>query len=169
VISLPVSWVYAKLAGVFPRSGGDYVYVSRVLHPALGFTSNLSYCIWGMFYVGVSGVFLGVYGVAPLLRVLGAYTSSTALSDAGNWFGEPLGQFLMATGLIAVFTAIFTFGGMRLYFRIQAVKLRPGDAGPPRPRDLGPADVPRRGPGQPRRAARRHRQQAAVAAGQRWR
>lgn len=121
VISLPVSWVYAKLAGVFPRSGGDYVYVSRILHPALGFTSNLSYCIWGMFYVGVSGVFLGIYGVAPLLRVLGAYTENAAIADAGNWFAEPLGQFVMAVGLIAIFTAVFIFGGMRLYFRIQAM------------------------------------------------
>src|SRR4051794_2122099 len=34
VISLPISWVYAKLAAVYPRAGGDYVYVSRVLHPA---------------------------------------------------------------------------------------------------------------------------------------
>jgi APA family basic amino acid/polyamine antiporter len=121
VISLPVSWVYAKLAGVFPRSGGDYVYVSRILHPALAFTSNLSYCIWGMFYIGVSGVFLGIYGVAPLLRVLGAYADSTSLASAGNWFAEPFGNFVMAVGLIAVFTAIFVFGGMRLYFRIQAI------------------------------------------------
>lgn len=121
VISLPVSWVYAKLAGVFPRSGGDYVYVSRVIHPAIGFMSNLSYCIWGMFYVGVAGVFLGVYGVAPLLRVIGAYTESGAVADAGNWFAEPLGQFVMAVGLIGVFTAIFVFGGLRLYFRVQAV------------------------------------------------
>jgi amino acid transporter len=121
IISLPVSWVYAKLAGVFPRSGGDYVYVSRIVHPAVGFTSNLSYCIWGTFYIGVSGVFLGIYGVAPLLRVLAGYSGSTGLADAGNWFAKPLGNFVMAVGLIAVFTAIFIFGGMRLYFRIQAV------------------------------------------------
>jgi APA family basic amino acid/polyamine antiporter len=121
VISLPISWVYAKLSGVFPRSGGDYVFVSRIVHPAIGFASNLSYCIWGTFYIGVSGVFLGIYGVAPLLRVLGAYTSSRGLADAGNWFAQPLGNFLMAVGLIALFTAIFTFGGLRTYFRIQSV------------------------------------------------
>ncbi len=121
VVSLPISWVYAKLAAVYPRAGGDYVYVSRVLHPALGFTSNLSYCLWGTFYIGVSGVFLGVYGVAPLLRVIGAYSGSTGIAEVGNWFAEPLGSFLMAVGLIAVFTAIFTFGGMKLYFKIQSV------------------------------------------------
>lgn len=120
-ISLPVSWVYAKLSAVYPRSGGDYVYVSRIVHPALAFTSNLSYCIWGTFYIGVSGVFMGIYGIAPLLRVIGAYSGSTSVADAGNWFAEPTGKFLMAVGLIALFVILFTVGGMRLYFRIQAV------------------------------------------------
>ncbi|HEX3359873.1 MAG TPA: APC family permease [Solirubrobacterales bacterium] len=120
-ISLPISWVYAKLAGVYPRSGGDYVFVSRILHPAIGFTSNLSYCIWGTFYIGVSGVFLGIYGVAPILRVVGAYAGSSSLAEAGNWFAEPLGNFVMAVALITVFTAVFIFGGLRTYFRIQSV------------------------------------------------
>lgn len=120
VIAVPVSYVYARLASVYPRSGGDYVFVSRVLHPAVAFTSNLSYCIWGTFYIGVSGVFLGVYGLAPLFRVLGAYSGNQALADAGNWFAEPLGQFLMAAGLIIVFVVVFAIGGMRLYFKIQS-------------------------------------------------
>jgi APA family basic amino acid/polyamine antiporter len=69
--AVPVSLVYAKLSAAYPRSGGDYVFVSRIVHPAIAFMSNFSYCVWGTFYIGVSGVFLGVYGVAPLLRVLG--------------------------------------------------------------------------------------------------
>jgi amino acid transporter len=120
VISLPVSYIYAKLGGVFPRSGGDYVFVSRIIHPALGFMSNLSYCIWAAFYVGVGGVFLGLYGIAPILRVLGAYSQNKALVDAGNWFADPTGKFIMAVGLLAVFTAIFIFGGLRAYFRVQS-------------------------------------------------
>jgi APA family basic amino acid/polyamine antiporter len=121
IIALPVSYVYAKLGATFPRSGGDYVFVSRIVHPALAFTSNLSYCIWGAFYIGVSGVFLGVYGLAPLFRVLGAYLGSKGLAAAGNWFAGPTGEFVMAAGLIVLFVTIFAVGGMRLYFKIQAV------------------------------------------------
>jgi amino acid transporter len=121
VIAVPVSWVYAKLSGAYPRSGGDYVFVSRIIHPAVAFMSNFSYCVWGTFYIGVSGVFLGVYGIAPLLRVIGAYESSTSIANAGNWFARSNGKFIMAVAVIAIFTLIFMFGGLRLYFRIQAV------------------------------------------------
>ena len=37
---LPLALVYGYLASAMPRSGGDYVYVSRVLGPALGMMSN---------------------------------------------------------------------------------------------------------------------------------
>ena len=121
VAAVPVSLVYAKLSAAYPRSGGDYVFVSRILHPAVAFMSNFSYCVWGTFYIGVSGVFLGVYGIAPLLRVLGAYEHSTRLADAGNWFARDNGKFVMAVTVIAIFSLIFIFGGLRLYFRIQAV------------------------------------------------
>ncbi|HYY73493.1 MAG TPA: APC family permease, partial [Solirubrobacterales bacterium] len=121
VIAAPVSLVYAKLSAAYPRSGGDYVFVSRTVHPAVAFMSNFSYCVWGTFYIGVSGVFLGVYGVAPLLHVLGAYEDSTRIADWGNWFARSNGKFVMAVAVIAVFTLIFMFGGLRLYFRIQAI------------------------------------------------
>jgi amino acid transporter len=121
IAAVPVSWIYAKLSGAYPRSGGDYVFVSRIVHPALGFMSNFSYCVWGTFYIGVSGVFLGVYGLAPLFRVLGAYESNSSLVSAGNWFAKANGKFTMAVIVIAVFTLLFMFGGLRMYFRIQAV------------------------------------------------
>src|SRR5579862_9641053 len=37
---LIIAYLYAQLAAAFPRSGGDYVFVGRLLHPSLGFVVN---------------------------------------------------------------------------------------------------------------------------------
>src|SRR5438128_12403702 len=39
---IPLSFVFAMFAAAMPRSGGDYVYVSRTLHPAVGMMSSFN-------------------------------------------------------------------------------------------------------------------------------
>src|SRR5208282_1645793 len=40
-LSLPFVLLYSTFSAAMPNTGGDYVWVSRVLHPSLGFTINL--------------------------------------------------------------------------------------------------------------------------------
>jgi basic amino acid/polyamine antiporter, APA family len=42
-LGLPGAFIYAMLTQVMPRTGGDYVFNSRSLHPAIGFAGNFSY------------------------------------------------------------------------------------------------------------------------------
>jgi APA family basic amino acid/polyamine antiporter len=118
---LPLVMVYARLAGVLPRSGGDYVYMSRLLHPAYGFAANVGFTAAAIFVIGVGGSYLGQYGFGPLLRVAGAYWSSPGLVSAGTWLTEPLGVFLLGTVAIIGFGLLFLFGGMSVYWRVQTV------------------------------------------------
>ena len=50
---IPLSLVFAMFAAAMPRSGGDYVYVSRTLHPALGMMSSFNNTVWWFIYGGV--------------------------------------------------------------------------------------------------------------------
>src|SRR3954463_14191712 len=46
ILALPMAGVYAYFAAAMPRSGGDYIYISRTLHPFLGFLSSWNWVIW---------------------------------------------------------------------------------------------------------------------------
>jgi APA family basic amino acid/polyamine antiporter len=52
VLIIPLSFVFAMFAAAMPRSGGDYVYVSRTLHPALGMMSSFNNTVWWFIYGG---------------------------------------------------------------------------------------------------------------------
>jgi len=117
---LPLALVYGYLASAMPRSGGDYVYVSRVLGPALGMMSNWNMTMWWFFYGGVPSAFLARYGLAPFFRTMGIYTGNTTLTDIGNWFTTKAGTFVLGTCLIVLLIVVFSLG-TKTYFKIQNI------------------------------------------------
>src|SRR5918999_4118392 len=52
LVVIPTSLVFAFFAASMPRSGADYVYVSRALHPALGMMSSWNNTVWWFIYGG---------------------------------------------------------------------------------------------------------------------
>ncbi|MBO0839191.1 MAG: amino acid permease, partial [Actinobacteria bacterium] len=93
VVVLPTNLVYGILASTMPRSGGDYVYVSRTLGPLWGLVANWNYTIWSFFYIGVPAAFLGKYGISSLMRTIGVYANNPGLVNVGSFFAAPLGTF----------------------------------------------------------------------------
>ena len=120
LLILPLAMVYGYLASAMPRSGGDYVYVSRVLGPALGMMSNWNMTMWWFFYGGVPSAFLARYGLAPFFRTMGIYTGNTTLTSIGNWFTTKVGTFILGTCLIILLIVVFAIG-TKTYFKIQNI------------------------------------------------
>ncbi len=50
---LPLALIYAVLSRAMPRSGGDYIFISRILGPGLGFVGSWGTWIGGLLTVGV--------------------------------------------------------------------------------------------------------------------
>jgi basic amino acid/polyamine antiporter, APA family len=120
VVVIPTSLIYAMLAAAMPRSGGDYVYVSRILGPSWGMMSSLNNTIWWILYGGVPSAFFAYYGLTPLLRGLGVLTNNATLIRYGNDLSTPTGAFIIGALLIIVLVTIFAMG-LNLYFKIQNV------------------------------------------------
>ena len=119
-LSLGMSTVYAFFVAAMPRSGGDYVYISRTLGPIWGFISSWNWLAWMSAYIGIPAAYFAQYGLAGLFRLLGAATGNTSLVHLGDAVYTPWGIFISGTLLIVVFALIFSLG-VRTYFRIQNI------------------------------------------------
>lgn len=117
-IVLPTSFVFAMLSAAMPRSGGDYVYVSRILGPRLGMMSSWINTFWWFIYGGVPSAFFARYGLGPLFRSLGIIGGNSTLVDIGNWFITPEGTIITGLLLLAGLVAVFSLG-LNVYFKIQ--------------------------------------------------
>lgn len=119
-IVLPTSLVFAMLSAAMPRSGGDYIYVSRILGPRLGMMSSWINTIWWFIYGGVPSAFFARYGLGPLFRNVGLMSGNASLVDIGSWFVTPAGTIITGILLIVGLVVVFSLG-LGVYFRLQNV------------------------------------------------
>jgi amino acid transporter len=118
-LGLPGAFLYAMLAQVMPRTGGDYVFNSRALHPAIGFAANVSYCFWLAVVYGVYTTYIAAYGIGAFSRVMAGYTGSSGWLSFGDWFSTEWGLFITGSAAVLLSALMFILGGTRLFFRVQ--------------------------------------------------
>ena len=119
-LALPMAAVYALFAAAIPRSGGDYVYISRTLHPLLGFVASWNWVAWMTVYIGVPAAYFAQYGLSGMLRSLGVAMGNADLVALAANFVDPVWILAVGTILIVFFAVIFALG-TRIYFRLQNV------------------------------------------------
>ena len=106
LVDLPIVLAYSMFAAAMPRSGGDYVYVSRSTFPALGFSTSLVFFIFlSLFSIGFNAYLITSLGMTPILTGLGGATGDSGLLAVGQLVAQPVPSIIV--GLI--FT-IIVFG-----------------------------------------------------------
>ena len=85
LMAFTLLWVYSTFAASLPRSGGDYVYVSRILHPFLGWLLGWSQGMWLIFFwIGFNAWFALTFAVPVALSTIGAATGQNGWIDLSN-------------------------------------------------------------------------------------
>ena len=123
VLEIPIALAYVWLSTALPRSGGDYVFQSRVLGGGIAFTLVMSgFVIWILQWVALSGWLLSYLGFAALFLGLGGTLNNTMFLDWAGWFASADGIIVVSI-LNAGLALLILATGFRNYVRLQMVMI----------------------------------------------
>jgi len=93
---------------VMPKIGGQYVWISRILSPGLGYFINiftwLGYCI----IIGVVA-YIGASFLSDSLTIAGLVTHSPSMVNIGKYFDSPIHIVIVAIIITILFTLLDSF------------------------------------------------------------
>lgn len=115
--------VYASLIAVMPRSGGDYVWQTRIFGGGIGFILSITgwwFTLW--LWTPIYGDMLRQIVITPLLGAFG-------LQKAAVWFAGQGNALFLCSLLTLGFVALVIFLGMKNYARVQKYSFYAGMLG----------------------------------------
>lgn len=122
LLVIPLYMVYTKLSADMPRSGGDYVWTSRIFGPKfgppIGFMVAWTWTIVAFTAIGAPAAFFSQLGVAGWMRAMGVATGSSFFNTVGDWVSGQTGTIVVGLVLLAFFTFIM-IRGVRVYMKLQ--------------------------------------------------
>src|SRR5437870_1043721 len=114
-----LAFVYARMSAAIPRSGGDYVWSTRILGPFYGSVQFIFMSAAIIINaIGISVFIFPTIGLAPILFSVGYATSSKSLVAAAVGLSGPSLGF-PASLLEIVLTTGLALLGLRLYSLVQ--------------------------------------------------
>jgi APA family basic amino acid/polyamine antiporter len=122
ILVVPLYMVYGQLSADMPRSGGDYVWTSRIFGrhfgPPIGFILAWTWIVLAITAIGAPAAFFSQLGVSGWMRAMGAATGSHTFGSIGDWVSSQTGTIVVGAVLLLVFTVIM-IRGVRTYMKIQ--------------------------------------------------
>ena len=118
ICSFLISGAFGLLSQIMPRSGADYILISRSLHPALAVGSSILIGASSMLAMGYWGVFTAKICIGPMLTMVGVAADSSTLQSWGGSIASKPWDMLVGFGEIALLALIMAYG-MRFMMRVQ--------------------------------------------------
>ncbi|HEY6410898.1 MAG TPA: amino acid permease [Ktedonobacteraceae bacterium] len=106
---LTIGMVYALFTASMPRSGGDYVWTSRVLHPSIGFGVNFFVTFILLASAGANSLFMATWFLPPVFYILGLTNLAVYSSDTAGY-----GALVVGTVVTLLLLGVFLLGLRRV-------------------------------------------------------
>jgi basic amino acid/polyamine antiporter, APA family len=115
------SLVWGILGGSMPRSGGEYIYNSRIIHPLIGIAES-----FGNAFVWIMWIYvLAPWTIDPGLVMMFQFFN---MPEAAEFCTTPVAVFLISS-LVSLIALLFVVFGMKVFAKIQKVVMALGILG----------------------------------------
>jgi len=101
--------IFASLTSVMPRSGGDYVFTSRILHPFLGWMESWTLVIASVLIIAFE-VPLVLRNLQITARIIGIGAGGHFFNHANSWFTDSTGAITGTPGFLGSLVVLALIG-----------------------------------------------------------
>jgi len=106
VIVIPITLVYGFLGAAMPRSGGDYIYTSRLLRPDIGFMTSFVVGMVFFLILGIDVMYMVGTSIAPVFSVAGVVFNNPSLLALSTAVSLPMNTFIIGVIIILLTVAV---------------------------------------------------------------
>ncbi len=119
IINIPVLIMMALLASSMPRTGGDYVWVSRILSPPLALISNFAAALSATIGATYWARYFPVFALGPILVTLGITFDNQDLITWGTNFQTDSTWIFAGAMVMVILMGVILTAGLRTTFAFQ--------------------------------------------------
>ncbi|MGH6736728.1 MAG: amino acid permease [Methyloceanibacter sp.] len=113
-----ISFGFITWTVTLPRSGGIYVFGSRILPPALALTMSLVEITAWLFYCAIAAYWIVILALAPMFAGLSLLTGNETFLTISTTMLEPWATFLIGAVILLISQVVLSFG-MRFYLTLN--------------------------------------------------
>ena len=115
------SLVWGILGGSMPRSGGEYIYNSRIIHPLVGIAESFGNAFVWIMWIYVLAPWTIDPGLVMMFQFLG-------YPEAADFLTQPIALFLIST-IVNICGLLFVVFGVKIFAKSQKVVMALGILG----------------------------------------
>lgn len=101
ILMIPLTFAYGQMVATMPRSGGDFVFLSRIFHPVVGAAVGIGFLLFTFLNLGSNAVNVGTLALPEFARATGAALHSHALLTFSKTLGDKSAQMITA-GIVII-------------------------------------------------------------------